>query len=195
MTAPREAEIISRILSGNVDDFELLVEEHKGKVFSIVRKRVPQADAEEVAHKVFIAAFKALGSFSRNKPFENWLSGIAVRSCCNYWRECGSSRKVLASAPGDEHLEWLEKVCRGDSLEKFETLVRRQEARELIGWCLNKLSPEDRALLEMIYFEDWPLKEAAAAMEWGMAKTKIRAMRAKAKMKQIIAKLPGELGK
>jgi RNA polymerase sigma-70 factor (ECF subfamily) len=192
MTVPGEAEIINRILSGNIDDFELLVESHKAKVFSIVRKRVPLADAEEVAHKVFIAAFKALGSFSQNKPFENWLSGIAVRSCCNYWRECGGSRKALAAAPDNESLEWLEKVCRSDSIEKFATLARRQEAKELVGWCLNKLSPEDRALLEMIYFEDWQLKEAAAAMEWGMAKTKIRAMRAKAKMKQIIAKLPGE---
>jgi len=192
MTVPSEAEIINRILSGNIDDFELLVEEHKVKVFSIVRKRVPPADAEEVAHKVFIAAFKALGSFSQNKPFGNWLSGIAVRTCCNYWRECGSSRKVLAAAPDNEQLEWLEKVCRSDSIEKFSTLSRRQEAKELIGWCLNKLSPEDRALLEMIYFEDWPLKEAAAAMGWGMAKTKIRAMRAKAKMKLIISKLPGE---
>lgn len=195
MNAPREAEIINRILSGNIDEFELLVEEHKVKVFAMVLKRVPAADAEEVAHKVFIAAFKALGSFSQNKPLGNWLAGIAVRTCCNYWRECGSSRKILASAPDNEHFDWLEKVCSSDSIDKFSNLSSRQEAKELVGWCLSKLSPEDRALLEMIYFEDWPLKEAAAALGWGMAKTKIRAMRAKAKMKQIIAALPGECKK
>lgn len=191
MTVPREAEIINRVLSGNINEFELLVESHKAKVFSIVRKRVPVDDAEEVAQKVFIAAFKALGSFSQNKPFENWLSGIAVRSCCNYWRECGSSRKMMAASPDDEHLEWLEKVCSSDSIEKFAALSRRREAKELVEWCLRQMQPEDCALLEMIYFEDWLLKDAAAALGWGIAKTKIRAMRAKAKMKQIIAKLPG----
>ncbi|MHB9138505.1 MAG: RNA polymerase sigma factor [Victivallaceae bacterium] len=191
MTVPKEAEIIIRVLSGNIDEFELLVESHKGKVFSIVRKRVPPDDAEEVAQKVFIAAFKALGSFSRNKPFENWLSGIAVRSCCNYWRECGSSRKMLAASPDGEQFEWLEKVCSSNSIEKFAALSRRSEAKELVEWCLGKMPPEDRALLEMIYFEEWLLKDAAAAMGWGLAKTKIRAMRAKAKMKQIISKLPG----
>ena len=191
MTVPREAEIINRVLSGNINEFELLVESHKAKVFSIVRKRVPVDDAEEVAQKVFIAAFKALGSFSQNKPFENWLSGIAVRSCCNYWRECGSSRKMMAASPDDEHLEWLEKVCSSDSIEKFAALSRRREAKELVEWCLRQMPPEDCALLEMIYFEDWLLKDAAAALGWGIAKTKIRAMRAKAKMKQIIAKLPG----
>ena len=191
MTVPREAEIINRVLSGNINEFELLVESHKAKVFSIVRKRVPVDDAEEVAQKVFIAAFKALGSFSQNKPFENWLSGIAVRSCCNYWRECGSSRKMMAASPDDEHIEWLEKVCSSDSIEKFAVLSRRSEAKELVEWCLRQMPPEDCALLEMIYFEDWLLKDAAAALGWGIAKTKIRAMRAKAKMKQIIAKLPG----
>ena len=191
MTVPREAEIINRVLSGNINEFELLVESHKAKVFSIVRKRVPVDDAEEVAQKVFIAAFKALGSFSQNKPFENWLSGIAVRSCCNYWRECGSSRKMMAASPDDEHIEWLEKVCSSDSIEKFAALSRRREAKELVEWCLRQMPPEDCALLEMIYFEDWLLKDAAAALGWGIAKTKIRAMRAKAKMKQIIAKLPG----
>jgi DNA-directed RNA polymerase specialized sigma24 family protein len=98
---------------------------------------------------------------------------------------------MMAASPDDEHLEWLEKVCSSDSIEKFAALSRRREAKELVEWCLRQMQPEDRALLEMIYFEDWLLKDAAAALGWGIAKTKIRAMRAKAKMKQIIAKLPG----
>lgn len=81
-----EVDVIRRILDGSVNDFELLVQRHKGKVGRIVASRVRPEDVEDITHQTFVRAFKALGSFGGKAPFENWLSKLAVHCCYDYWR-------------------------------------------------------------------------------------------------------------
>jgi DNA-directed RNA polymerase specialized sigma24 family protein len=52
--------------------------------------------------------------------------------------------------------------------------------------ALTGLSPEDRTLVELVYFEDMPIKEAAAVLEKSVTATKVKAMRARQKMRSLI---------
>lgn len=183
-----DAELIGKILNGDANEYAVLVQRHQKKVLAIAGKRVPVADIEEVAQRIFIAAYKGLAGFSRQKPFEHWLAGIAVRCCCDYWRSNGHSR-ALRLEPNDEYVAWFEEVGRANSLEYYERSERQQETIEMMRLILAKLNPEDRAVLELAYFDDLPLKTVAAMMDWGLAKTKIRSMRAKSKLRAEIVRL------
>lgn len=194
MNEQSDADIISRVLNGDINAFELLVERHQAKVLAIAGKRLPPAEVEEIAQRIFIAAFKSLSGFSFKKPFEHWLAGIAVRCCCDYWRASGY-RRSLRLEPNDEYGAWFEAVGRAGSLEHCENLANRQEAVEIMHLALAKLKPEDRAVLELVYFEDLPLKTVAEMLQWGLAKTKIRAMRARYKLRAVIAGLMKEYEK
>jgi RNA polymerase sigma-70 factor (ECF subfamily) len=181
--------VVDSVLNDNVDDFIVLVNKYQTRVFSMIAKRVPVSDIEDVAQEAFIRAFKNLKTFSQKKPFENWLSIITLRTCCDYWRKNARRKEFTAPANDSAHLKWLELVATDMASEHHRNKVSNKDMRELLDWTLEKLSIEDRTLIEMIYFEGHSMKEAAEVLSWGGSKTKVRAMRARSKMRKILTKL------
>ncbi len=181
--------VINSVLDGNIDDFTVLLNKYRTRVFTLVAKRIPTNDIEDVAQEVFVRTFKNLGTFSQKKPFENWLSIITLRTCCDYWRKNARRKELTIQSDDSEHIKWLEGIASSLSSEKHARSVKNKDIRELLNWTLGKLSIEDRTLIEMIYFEGRSLKEAAEVLEWGSSKTKVRAMRARSKMRKILSEL------
>ncbi|MFA7232459.1 MAG: RNA polymerase sigma factor [Victivallaceae bacterium] len=186
MPESEDREIIEQVLNGKIEDFSLLIDKYKRRVFGLVSRRIPAVDLEDTVQDVFIRIYSSLGSFSKNKPFENWLTIITLRGCCDYWRKKSRQKEYLNTPVDKDQLEWLD-----DLSSKNETGrdVPQAEMAEMLKWTLNQLSAEDRTLVEMIYFEELPIKDAAETLEWGLSKTKIRAMRARHKMRKIISTL------
>ncbi len=184
-----DLKVINSVLDNNIDDFIVLVNKYRTRVFSLVAKRIPTNDIEDVAQESFVRAFKNLNTFSQKKPFGNWLSIITLRTCCDYWRKTARRKEFTAPADDSEHLKWLELVATDMASEQHTHNVSRKDIRELLNWTLEKLSSEDRTLIEMIYFEGHTMKEAAEVLEWGSSKTKVRAMRARSKMRKILKEL------
>ena len=181
--------VIASVLNGEVDDFIVLVNKYRTRVFSLISRRIPVNDIEDVAQEAFIRAFKNLKTFSQKKPFENWLSIITLRTCCDYWRKNARRKELTAPATDSEHLKWLEFVACDMASEQYKNKVTNNDIKELLNWTLEKLPIEDRTLIEMIYFEGNSIKEAAEVLNWGSSKTKVRAMRARSKMRKILTKL------
>lgn len=184
-----DLKVINSVLNNNVDDFIVLVNKYRTRVFSLTAKRIPINDVEDVAQEAFIRAFKNLKTFSQKKPFENWLSIITLRTCCDYWRKNSRRKEFTAPADDSEHLKWLELVATEMVSEQHARNANNKDIKELLNWTLEKLSIEDRTLIKMIYFEGHTMKEAAEVLEWGNSKTKVRAMRARSKMRKILSKL------
>ena len=63
----------------------------------------------------------------------------------------------------------------------------QKEAGELLGRALDRLSPEDRMVLEMVYLEGLSGKEAAGLLGWSVANVKIRLFRSRKKLRKILA--------
>jgi RNA polymerase sigma-70 factor (ECF subfamily) len=184
-----ENETIKRILGGRREEFGILVEKYREKVFAVTAKRIPRDDIEDVAQEAFIRIFRGLAGYAPIKPFENWLTTITLRCCCDYWRVAG--RRQERTAPDPEQIDWLERIQAAMSEEAFRALSFRHEAEELLSVTMDRLNAEDRTLIELVYWEDRPLAEAAEVLEWGLVKTKVRLMRARRKLRKIIADLTG----
>jgi RNA polymerase sigma-70 factor, ECF subfamily len=181
-----DKEIIRQVLDGDIDKFEQIIEKYKRKVFSIVAKRIPNQDWNVVAQDVFINSFRSIAKFDLNKPFENWIATIAMRNCCDYWRKHWSDKKGAFDTDNVEHEEWLEAVRSVKSIEEFEKQVSRSETLEILSVVLDKLDPEDRMIVDLIYMEGWKLKEVAEVLQWNINKLKARSMRAREKMRKIV---------
>lgn len=186
-----DRDIIQQVLDGDINKFEMLIEKYRQKVFAIVGKRIPYEDHNSVAQDVFLNCFRSLANFDPDRAFENWLSTIAIRTCYNYWREHAKDKQIV-SAPEDKYDNWLEIAGTAKSLEDFESKVNREETLEILEIVMNQLSPEDRVLVEIIYFEGMSLQEAADILEWKLSKVKVRAMRARNKMREIIGAVSGK---
>ncbi len=184
-----DRDIIRQILDGEINQFELLVDKYRRKVFSVICKRVPVSDQELTAQDVFLKAFRSLSTFNITMPFENWLMTIAVRTCFDYWRSHHRLKQTKLVLSEDSHEEWLQNVEDAYSIEKFESEVSRKETLEILQIILKKLSPEDRLLIDMVYLEGWKFKDVAKILNWKLSKTKVRSMRAKHKMRKELEKL------
>ena len=184
-----DSDIIKQVLDGDIDQFERLIEKYENKVFSIVARRIPQQDHGTVAQDIFLNLFRSLNRFALDRPFDNWLATIAVRSCHDYWRKNGRKKQLIMEAPQEKTVAWLEMVEAVNALAEFKTEIERQDKIELVEKLLQQLKPDDRLMVELIYFEDLPLQEVADALAWKLSKVKVRAMRARKRMRQCIASL------
>lgn len=181
-----DAEIIRRVLDGDVNFFEHLLNRHRSRVFGIVSRHVPPEEIEEVAHEVFIRSFKSLAGYRHESNFKHWLSSIAVRTCHDFWRSRYRSREVAISGLSQPHQKWLENVVAEESSASFSDEINRKEAGEILRWALHQLPEKDKTVLELIYFQEHSIKEAAKLLGWSQAAVKVRAFRSRQKLQKIL---------
>ncbi len=184
-----DADIIRRVLGGEVNAFELLLKRYGPFVHALAGRHVPGDRVEEVAQDVFVSAFRALPSYSGRSEFRHWLAKIAVRRCHDFWRERHRARETPFSQFSEEHQAWLEGLLASDSAESFNNAAARVEARELLDYALDRISPADRTALTLVYLDGVPVKEAAELLGWNSVLLRVRVHRAKSMLRKIISGL------
>ena len=185
----KDSEIVHRIMEGDVNAFGLLLDRYQDHALRIIKRRIPAPEVEDILQEVFVKAYQSLPRFDPESHFRKWLSSIAVRTCYDYWRKASRSRESPMSALSRRHGEWLEAVISSDSTVSADGRARQDEAKEVLDWALERLSPEDRAVVELVYLEGQTGKEAAEILGWSTANVKVRSFRARKKMRKLITEL------
>ena len=99
MAQETDAALATRARDGDDDAFAALMTRHKGWAFQFVRRYVGnQADAYDVLQETFFAAWRALGRYQADRPFEFWLRRIALNKCRDRQRRDAVRR--LIGIPG-----------------------------------------------------------------------------------------------
>ncbi len=166
--------------------FESLLHAHSRTVACIVRRRVPEDQVEDVSQEVFIRAYSSLHGLKNRDGFKPWVSSIAVKTCCDFWRKRYKSKEVPESTLAREHHDWLDMVSAEQSGNAFDALCRQKEAREILDHALAHLSPKDRAVVELVYLEGQTGREAANILGWSVANVKVRCYRARKKLEKVL---------
>jgi len=181
-----ETKVISRVLDGNRDAFALLLERHERHVANVVAAHVPGDQVAEIAHEAFIRAYTSLAGYKPLKPFRNWLTTIALRCCHDYWRKHYRRKEALVCDMSEDGQNWLDSAMATDSADEFQSMVRQREAKQVLDLVLAQLSPLDRMILTLTYLEERTVKETAEMLEISVANVKVRAFRAKRKLKNFL---------
>lgn len=180
-----DCEIIRLVLDGEVDRFAELIARHQQHVTRITNRHVPSDRVAEIAHDVFVRAYTNLSSFSGKTPFEHWLSGIAVRTCYDFWRS-RRREELPVSALTTEHQAWMDHVLVAESDDQFREQARRREAAELLHWALGHLSAENRLVLTLVHLDGYSVRDAAGLLGWSLINVKVRAHRARQMLKTLL---------
>lgn len=194
MDDQNDDEIIKSILSGNTDEFEVILKRYDQYIFRIISKHLPREMIEEAAHEVFIRIFKALRSYRAEAPFKYWISKIAERYCYDYWRIQYKAKELPMASLTDDHSKWVETVISEQSQKYFEKGELLKESKEVLQWALNKLTAEDRMVITLLYLEELSVKEAAGLLGWSVVNVKVRAHRSRNKLRKIISSLLAQEG-
>jgi RNA polymerase sigma-70 factor (ECF subfamily) len=179
-------EIVRQVVVGDVDAFEHLVKRYKHLVLGIVKKHVPFDEVEDTVQDVFVRIYRSLSTFRGKSSFGHWLSVIAVRTCYDFWREHYKSRELAMSSLTEQHQAWLDAAMADNSSQSFREAGLQKEAREILDWALDRLSAEDRMVLELVYLEGRSVKEAADLLGWSTANVKVRLFRSRRKLLSLL---------
>jgi RNA polymerase sigma-70 factor (ECF subfamily) len=181
-----DIDIVCQVLDGEVDAFEVLLNRYEGHVLRIVKKHVPYNQIEETAQEVFIRTYKSLPNFKPIGTFKQWLSSIAIRACYDCLRKHYRNREYPMSSLTEAQQQWLEGAMSKQAGQASRAADSRQDIREVLDWALDQLSPEDRMVMKLVYFEDRPVKEAAKLLGWSVANVKVRSFRSRKKLRKIL---------
>ena len=176
-----------RAQDGDESAFAEIVRRYSPRVFSTASRFFRQRSlVEEAAQEVFLKAFTQLGSFEGRGSFEGWLTRIATNTCLNMLRAGRRRPELTVSDLSDEEDQWLEQHLSDTEQRSVESNL---VAADLADRLLSVLSPEDQQALLMIDGEEASIKEVAEATGWSESKVKVRAFRARKKIREAMEKL------
>jgi RNA polymerase sigma-70 factor, ECF subfamily len=175
--------------AGDESAFAEIMRRYSPRVFSVASRFFRQRSlVEEAAQEVFLKAYTQLGSFEGRGSFEGWLTRIATNTCLNMVRSAKRRPELTVSDLTDDESGWLEQQSAGEAGEP-SSVENNVVAADLADRLLSVLSPEDQQALLMIDGEQASVKEVAEATGWSESKVKVRAFRARKKVREAMEKL------
>jgi RNA polymerase sigma-70 factor, ECF subfamily len=183
---PTEAELITAVLKGNTASFEPLVQRYSPRVFATARRHARrESEVEDIVQEVWLKAFQKLRSFRGEAPFEHWLMRLTIHTCYDFLRGHQRNRESSFSELTEPESDWLERFVTQPESASTDAAA----ARQLVGRLLEKLSPSARLVITLLEIEDRSIKEISKLTGWSVPLVKVRAFRARAEMRKIVARL------
>ena len=165
---------IEACLDGDKDSYERLVRRYEIQITKLMWRfsRNP-AVCEELVQEVFVEAYFSLKSYRGRAPFLHWLRKIGARVGYRFWKEQEKRKNHIS-------------LTDFDVIEKEEIdAIDSQTAAEILHSLLARLPQADRLILTLMYFEQKSTREIAEMVGWNRAMVKMRALRARKKLKTI----------
>ena len=108
MTKEREWEVITQVLNGDINAFELLVLENQKNVYNLaLRITRDEQLAFDITQETFLKAFTSLKSFRGESRFSAWLYRLTSNICIDYLRK-EKKHKTISITYDDGEGEELE---------------------------------------------------------------------------------------
>jgi RNA polymerase sigma-70 factor (ECF subfamily) len=173
-----DAKDVTAAQGGDHDAFGRLVEKHQATIAQQMRRFSRDAAVvEELVHDVFVEAYLSLKSYRAQSSLIYWLKKIAVRVGYRYWkRQTREKNRAMPMSQVESVLEQLES----------EASISASQAHETLHELLHLLSPRDRLVLTLMYWDGCTVAEAAELAGWTKTMVKVQAYRARKRLKQLI---------
>src|SRR5436853_4342555 len=156
-------------------------------VAKMVRSHRPRRTSEEdLCQMIFIKIFQKLHQFQGKVPLEHWVSRIAVNTCLTQIE----SERVRPELRQADLSEEEQAVVENLATSKEELAPDRQFAsRQLVEHLLEMLKPAERLVIDLLYLQGHSVEEVHQITGLGVAAIKVRAFRARQKMKAHLNKI------
>lgn len=173
--------------------FDALMRAEGPRVYALaVRLTGNLADGQDLAADTFVRAFQGFAAYRGDAAFGTWV----YRICVNTWKNRLRSQKrrhfwdhFSFSSRKDENDEPLEMDLASPEPGPDGT-AEAAERRKQIESALDRLPPEDRAVLLMRDVDDKRYEEIAQALQVPLGTVKSRLARARVKLRALLKEAP-----
>src|SRR5687768_4177322 len=177
MDAGRERDLVERCRRGDEGAFQELVDQHKGLVFAVISRTIPdRSRAEDAAQDVFLRIYRGLAYFRGESRLSTWIYRIVANVCA---QEQG---KRPAPDSLDDDRDGRQPVIRGAADRRFSDL----ELRDRLEKAIARLPPHYRLLIAAHYLEGVQYEELADALQLPLGTVKTHLYRAKQQLRRVL---------
>jgi RNA polymerase sigma-70 factor (ECF subfamily) len=169
---------LAAIAGGDRRAMHQLYGRHSVRVFRFVlRLTRNETLAEDLVNEVFLDVWRQAGRFEARSQVSTWILAIARNKAMSAMRrrpeeELNEDALALVADPSDDPGEILEKVERSDILRR----------------CLEQLSPAHREIIDLVYYHEKSVEEAAVITGIPAATVKTRMFYARKQLAAMMQK-------
>ncbi len=178
---------LERVRRNDQEAARALVEHLYPLVIRIARARLPRRVSEEdIAQDVFLKMFARLSQYQGAVPFTHWVSRIALTTCIDHLRQQQRRPEFRWADLSENEADVLDAVLTGENDQGPDDALA---ARELVHKLLDQLKPEDRLVIQLLDLEQKTIAEIALLTGWNTSLIKVRAFRARRKLRKALEEL------
>jgi RNA polymerase sigma-70 factor (ECF subfamily) len=183
-----EAALVSQARAGNMASVEKLILKYQDRVYNTILKICGnEADAAELAQDALVRAIQGLKDFKGQSSFYTWLFRIAVNLTFNF---CKKNSKVsfqsLQEETDEETNRQLKDYLIDKTIEEPSELASKKEVQGLILKALEKLDPQQRAVVVLRDIEQMSYNEIAETLDMEIGTVKSRIARGRKNLREIL---------
>jgi RNA polymerase sigma-70 factor, ECF subfamily len=181
---------VERVRQRDEEAARLLLHHLYPFVIKLVRAHLPRRTSEEdLAQTIFMKIFAKLDQYSGTVPLEHWVSRIAINACLNQLRVEKVRPELRWSDLSEEEAHVLQSLAAtAEDVHPDQHFA----SRELVEKLLERLSPQDRLVIQLLHLEGRTVDEIKQITGWKGPLIKVRAFRARHKLRGHLAKLMTE---
>jgi RNA polymerase sigma-70 factor (ECF subfamily) len=194
--ATSDTDLVARAKAGELEAFEALTNRYEQRVYSLALRMLRQEqDAEDVTQQAFLSALENLHGFRGDAAFATWLLRIATHAALKVIRKRSGLDTVSLEEATEEadsygtipHPEYI-----ADWRQSPEQLVQKNEIQRLLDDALAKLDEKHRPVFLLRDVEGLSVKETAEALGLSEANTKVRLLRARLQLRELLTQTLGD---
>jgi RNA polymerase sigma-70 factor, ECF subfamily len=176
-----EATLVAALRNGEEWAYEWMIREYGGRLLAVARRFVrSDEDARDVLQSAYLSAFRSMSQFEGSAQLRTWLHRIVVNTAL--------MRLRLKRRKPEEFIEDLLPAFQADGhhVERFsdwsapaEELIEREETRQTVRGCVDRLPEQYRSVLLLRDIEERSTQEVAELLDITPTAVKVRLHRAR----------------
>ncbi len=168
-----DEEIISRILAGRKNDFEILMRRYNPRMYRVGMSIVgDEHEVEDLMQNAYIKAWHHLESFGYRSLFSTWLTRIMINECLQHLRRQKLKEKALETKYGQ--------MQQSDSdFRTPATVVMNRELGRALEQALLRLPEKYRLTFVLREMESLSVAETMDVLGISESNVKVRLSRAR----------------
>ncbi len=176
MTGSDDKELIRRMVDRDQTAMSALYARHHVRLYRyLVRLVRSEAMAEELMNEVFLESWRKADSFEGRSAVSTWLMSIAHNKAVSVMRK-----------RSEEALDDAVAVQLADHEDNPEVRVQKRSKAEVMRACMDRLSTDHREVIDLVYYHDMSVAEAASTLDIPENTVKTRMFYARKKLAEFM---------
>jgi RNA polymerase sigma-70 factor (ECF subfamily) len=173
--APDEVVLLKGVADGDRDAFEVLYRCYHPRLTRFLERvtRRPQM-VEEVLDDTMLVVWRKAQTYNHRSKVSTWIFGIAVRKAMKALKRVDDA---IDSGAEEQEIE---------AKSGPEGELQQRQLRAMLGHAMSALSAEQRAVVELTYYEGYAYGEIAEIMACPVDTVKTRMFHARRRLKALL---------